>query len=65
MRLFALVLPMQSSVIIGLIRHALTAAGAALVARGLMSEEMTSELVGALTSIVSVGWFLLSRRKPA
>jgi len=30
-----------------------------------MSEEMTSELVGALTTIVSVGWFLLSRRKPA
>lgn len=39
-----------------LIRHLLTAAGGFLVAKGLASTEQLTELVGAVVSIVGIGW---------
>ena len=42
--------------IASLIRHALTAAGGFLVAKGVASTEQITELVGALLSLASVGW---------
>lgn len=39
-----------------LIRHLLTTAGGFLVAKGLASTEQLTELVGAVVSIVGIGW---------
>jgi len=46
-----------------LIRHALTAAGGFLVAKGIASTEQLTEIVGALLSLASVGWSIKSNRK--
>lgn len=48
-----------------LIRHLLTAAGGFLVAKGLASAEQLTELVGAILSLVSVGWSIKSNNKKA
>lgn len=46
--------------IASLIRHALTAAGGFLVAKGVASTEQITEIVGALLSLASVGWSIKS-----
>ena len=42
--------------IASLIRHILTAAGGFLVAKGIASAEQISEIVGALITVVGIGW---------
>jgi hypothetical protein len=49
--------------IASLIRHALTAAGGFLVAKGVASTEQVTEIVGALLSLASVGWSIKSNSK--
>lgn len=49
--------------IASLIRHGLTAAGGFLIAKGVASTEQITELVGALLSLVSVGWSIKSNLK--
>jgi hypothetical protein len=39
-----------------LIRHILTAAGGFLVAKGIASAEQIAEIVGALITVVGIGW---------
>jgi hypothetical protein len=47
-----------------LIRHALTAAGGFLVAKGLASTEQVTEIVGALVTLIGVGWSLKKNKTP-
>lgn len=49
--------------IASLIRHILTAAGGFLVARGIASTEQLTEIVGALISIIGVGWSIKNNSK--
>jgi len=49
--------------IASLIRHALTAAGGFLVAKGIASTEQLTEIVGALLSLASIGWSIKSNKK--
>jgi hypothetical protein len=42
--------------IASLIRHILTAAGGFLVAKGIASAEQIAEIVGALITVVGIGW---------
>lgn len=45
-----------------LIRHALTAGGAYLVARGAIDASQAAELVGAGAAIAGVAWSLIEKR---
>lgn len=47
-----------------LIRHALTAAGGFLVAKGLASTEQITEVVGALITLIGVGWSIKKNKTP-
>lgn len=49
--------------IASLIRHILTAAGGFLVAKGIASAEQISEIVGALITVVGIGWSIKKNGK--
>ncbi len=56
---------MQSAVI-ALLRHLLTFIGGTLVAKGILDSAALTELIGAIITLVSVGWMALSKyNKPA
>jgi hypothetical protein len=44
---------------LGLIRHLLTAAGGALVAKGVISSQVLNEVVGALMTLIGLSWSLV------
>lgn len=45
------------------IRHILSAFGGYLVAKGLVSTDQLPEIVGAVITLVSVAWGVLSKKK--
>lgn len=47
-----------------LIRHALTAAGGFLVAKGLASADQAAELAGAAATVIGTIWSIWKNRKP-
>lgn len=50
----------------GILRHILTAAGGALVAKGTMDEATLMEAVGAIITLVGVAWsFWVKKNAPA
>lgn len=54
---------MEKEQLFGLMRHALTIAGGALVTKGVIDEGMAAELVGIAMSIVGVVWSFTSKKK--
>ena len=54
---------MNKDQIIGIIRHALTFAGGAIVAKGLASEEVVVELTGALITAIGAIWSIVVKMK--
>tara|TARA_R110002020_G_scaffold245343_2_gene459066 strand:- start:514 stop:720 length:207 start_codon:yes stop_codon:yes gene_type:complete len=53
---------MNKDQIFGLIRHALTIAGGALVTKGVIDEAMATELIGISMSLVGVIWSFTSKK---
>jgi len=53
----------QDSVLNGILRHVLTAAGGSLVTRGYVGEAQLELAVGALITIVGVIWSAIAKRK--
>lgn len=51
--------------IFGIIRHALTAAGGALVAKGVIDEAGLTEAVGALVTLIGVIWSAAVKKNDA
>jgi hypothetical protein len=51
--------------VFGIIRHALTAVGGALVAKGVIDEAGLTEAVGALVALIGVVWSAIAKRKAA
>ena len=51
--------------IFGIIRHALTAAGGALVAKGVIDEAGLTEAVGALITLLGVAWSAMDKKQDA
>lgn len=49
--------------IFGILRHLLTTAGGALVAKGLVDETMMLEGVGVAMSLVGFVWSVIAKRK--
>ena len=54
-------LNIMQSAIIALLRHLLTFIGGTLVAKGLLDATALTELIGAIITLVSTGWMLVSK----
>ena len=54
-------LPLMQSAIIALLRHLLTFIGGTLVAKGLLDATALTELIGAIITLLSTGWMLVSK----
>lgn len=54
---------MYTSIILGLIRHLLTAGGGALVAKGLVDTDTANQLVGALITLGGGIWSIVDKLK--
>jgi len=53
----------KDTVLNGILRHVLTAAGGALVARGVVIETELELVVGAIITIVGVVWSAYAKKK--
>jgi len=56
-------LPLMKSAVIALLRHLLTFIGGNLVAKGLLDTETLQEIIGALITLLSVGWMTIDKVK--
>ncbi len=56
-------LPIMKSAVIALLRHLLTFIGGTLVAKGLLDTETLQEIIGALITLLSVGWMTIDKVK--
>jgi len=54
-------LPLMQSAIIALLRHLLTFIGGTLVAKGLLDATALTELIGAIITLISTGWMLVTK----
>jgi hypothetical protein len=48
--------------VLGLIRHALTFAGGLLIAKGLISESVSFDIIGGVMTLVGSIWSILSKK---
>jgi hypothetical protein len=53
----------QDTVLNGIVRHILTAAGGAMVARGSLAESELELAVGAVITLVGILWSAIAKRK--
>jgi hypothetical protein len=52
---------MTKEQVLGVVRHVLTFAGGILVAKGLIDESTSTEVVGALTTLIGAVWSVFSK----
>ena len=55
----------MTPIIAGLIRHALTTAGGALVTHGALSTDEMSAAIGAVITLIGIVWSALSKKVDA
>jgi len=53
----------KDTVLNGIVRHILTAAGGALVAKGMIGEGELELVVGAIITLAGVAWSAIAKRK--
>ena len=51
--------------LLGLIRHALTFVGGIIVAKGLVDESLSQEVIGGVMTLVGAIWSIVSKKKAA
>ena len=56
-------LPLMQSAIIALLRHLLTFIGGTLVAKGILDSATLQDIIGALITLLSVGWMAVEKVK--
>jgi positive regulator of sigma E activity len=54
---------LMQSAIIALLRHLLTFIGGTLVAKGILDSATLQEIIGALITLLSVGWMAVEKVK--
>ena len=54
-------LPFMQSAVIALLRHLLTFIGGTLVAKGILDSATLTEIIGAIITLISTGWMLISK----
>ena len=58
-------LPLMKAATLALLRHLLTYIGGALVAKGFIDTESLQELIGAVITLLSIGWMTVDKAKAA
>jgi len=58
-------LPIMKAATLALLRHLLTFIGGALVAKGFIDTESLQELIGAIITLLSIGWMTVDKAKAA
>ena len=58
-------LPLMKAATLALLRHLLTFIGGALVAKGFIDTESLQELIGAVITLLSIGWMTVDKAKAA
>lgn len=53
---------MSKPQLLGIIRHVLTFAGGILMAKGILTEGMVSDIVGALMTLIGTIWSITSKQ---
>lgn len=53
---------MSKDQLLGIIRHVLTFAGGILMAKGVLTEGMASDIVGALMTLIGTVWSITSKQ---
>lgn len=48
--------------VLGLIRHVLTFAGGILIAKGLLSDAISAELIGGAMTVIGSVWSVISKK---
>jgi len=56
-------LPIMKAAAIALLRHLLTFIGGTLVAKGIVDAEVLQEIIGAILTLLSVGWMAIDKVK--
>jgi hypothetical protein len=54
---------MTKEQVLGIVRHVLTFVGGVLVAKGLATDVMSNELIGAAMTLVGGVWSIISKNK--
>jgi hypothetical protein len=54
---------MKKEELLGIVRHALTFIGGAIVTNGLIDQSTMTELSGAVLTIVGIVWSIMNKRK--
>ena len=58
-------LPLMKAATLALLRHLLTFIGGALVAKGFIDTESLQEVIGAILTLLSIGWMTVDKAKAA
>lgn len=53
---------MNKEQVMGLIRHTLTFVGGIIIAHGVTSEALTTDLIGGLMTVIGSVWSILSKK---
>jgi hypothetical protein len=53
---------MNREKVLGIVRHSLTFVGGLLVAKGIVTEALSQEIIGGLVSLVGLVWSVLSKK---
>jgi hypothetical protein len=53
---------MNKEQVLGLIRHILTFVGGIVIAQGLVSDALSSELIGGIMTVVGTVWSIVSKK---
>ena len=56
---------MNKEQVLGLIRHTLTFVGGIIIAHGVTSEALTTELIGGIMTVVGSIWSIVSKKTTA
>jgi hypothetical protein len=51
--------------VLGLVRHALTFVGGIIVAKGLVDENLSQEVIGGVMTLVGAVWSIVNKKKVA
>ena len=54
---------MNQDQLLGLVRHTITFIGGILVAKGLATEAVSQELIGAVVTLAGAVWSIVSKKK--
>lgn len=56
---------MTKEKLLGIVRHVLTFAGGLLIAKGLVDESTSTEIIGGITTLIGTIWSIIAKKTDA